>query len=102
MRYIVAITALLATLTVGLGWGLLTARAELSEVKSTVSTQEGQIDALKAAQARTAASLAKLAAKSQSSKAEVTHALAQEPTYRDAPVPPAVADGLCKRLKCKR
>lgn len=102
MRYIVAIIALLTALTVGLGWGLLKARAELSEVRSTVSTQADQIDALRAAQARTAASLAKLATKSQSSKAEVTRALAQEPEYRDTPVPPSVADGLCKRLKCTR
>lgn len=98
MRYYITMGVLCALLS----YGLWQTYSELQEVRSTVSTQSDQIDALRAAQARTAASLSVLAAKSQASRSEVTHALAQDPAYRDAAVPAAVVDSLCKRLRCKR
>lgn len=100
MRGVPLILGALVIAVAGLAWGLWSTIGALSAAEATIGSQADQIEQLRASQARTAASLAALAKKSQQTRVEVQRALDETPEYRDAPVPPAVVDGLCKRLKC--
>ena len=96
-RLVIALLAALAVASGAALWGW----SEAHQYKGTAEARTRELEALQGQLARTKAAVQAASQKAQAAESALQEALNAEPAWRDAAVPDAVADGLCKHLRCK-
>lgn len=96
-RLVIALLAALAITTCAALWGWSSA----GQYKGIAEQRTREVAALQGQLTRTKAAVQAASKKAQAAESALQEALDAEPAWRDAAVPDAVADGLCKHLRCK-
>lgn len=97
MRTIIALAAALAVAVCAALWGW----SKADQYKGLAEERTRELVALQVRLDRTKAAVLAANQKAQAARSALQEVLDAEPAWRDAAVPDAVADGLCKQVRCK-
>lgn len=99
-QYKILAWAALASLVLGLSYGLYSTRETLSATRTKLVDQTARVEAAEAHLGQVQAAIRVANTRAQVAEKELRNVLKDHKEWADAPVPAPVADGLCQFARC--